>query len=247
MCYHGLGHGVFAYFGYDLSKTVSFCKQMGTAEYEEEQYTQCVGGAIMELMGGGGHDRSAWLVAREKYLADDPLSPCLDSVIPDRARSYCLMYLTPELLVRAGADLANPSPDFFPKAFRFCDAISQDLIRYRHSCFGGFGKEFVPLAGARDIRTVDSYTDEEYTTAGRWCALSPVQDGAQYCIREALQSVFWGGENDPGASFRFCSSAPESLRDSCYDELAQVIKQYLPERSDLCAMLPKENEQTCVS
>ncbi len=51
MCHHGLGHGVFAYYGYDLTKTDAFCKKTGTAAYHNREYVECMGGAIMELMG----------------------------------------------------------------------------------------------------------------------------------------------------------------------------------------------------
>lgn len=58
MCFHGLGHGVLAGYGYELEKTVAFCKKTGTEEYNYREYIECFGGAIMELMGGVGTTRT---------------------------------------------------------------------------------------------------------------------------------------------------------------------------------------------
>lgn len=247
MCYHGLGHGVFAYFGYDLDKTNAFCKRMGTEEYHEQQYTECMGGAIMELMGGGGHDPEQWRAARTKYLTKDPLAPCTNPLIPEEAKGYCYIYLTPRLLELAGAQLAHPDPSSFPRAFSYCDAIPKSSQPQRDSCFGGFGKEFVPLAAARDIRAIDAMTDSDYALAGGWCLLSAAQDGQRACIRQELESVFWGGENDPAASFRFCAVAPEQLRDDCYRRLAQNIRRYLPDekQKEWCGLLAAGFQEAC--
>ena len=247
MCYHGLGHGVFAYFGYDLQKTDGFCKRMGTAQYHDEQYTQCVGGAIMELMGGGGHDHDAWLAARQKYLTSDPLAPCDSALITQAAKGFCYIYITPQLFEAAGAKLARPDPITFPKAFSFCDAIPTSKQSNRDACFGGFGKEFIPLAGDRDIRKVATFSDQAYATAAQWCDLAAPQDGKESCIAQEVESVFWGGENDPAASFRFCSVAPFALQSACYKRIALSIKRYLPEASQQqwCDKLAPEYEDGC--
>ncbi|MBI5457505.1 hypothetical protein HY971_02145 [Candidatus Kaiserbacteria bacterium] len=247
MCYHGLGHGVFAYFRYDIPKTVAFCKQMGTREYKEEQFAQCVGGAIMELTGGGGHDHDLWLLAREKYLSSkNPLSPCETSLIPDRAAYFCLLYITPQLLALAGADAGHPDPATFPKAFSFCGRIPKSRQSSRDACFGGFGKEFIPLAGARDIRAVDRFSDEQYKEAISWCELAAAPDGKRACIDQALGSVFWGGENDARASVRFCSLvSDDTLRTFCYTSLAENISRYTPDRAEVCALLPAEYQTGC--
>ncbi len=247
MCYHGLGHGVFAYFGYDLQKTDAFCKKMGTPAYGDQQYTECVGGAIMELMGGGGHDHELWVVARQKYLTADPLAPCTNPILSVGAKGYCYIYLTPRLLELAGAQLARPDPSTFPKAFSFCDAVPTKDQKLRDSCFGGFGKEFVPLAGSRDIRAVDSFSDQQYSLAAGWCALSGPDDGKRSCVGQALESVFWGGENDLAASFRFCAVAPADLQDACYKKLGNNIQRYLlgAVRERWCSELSVDYRDVC--
>lgn len=250
MCYHGLGHGVFAYFGFSLPETIAFCAKTGTEEYEQQEYTECVGGAVMELMGGGGHDPELWQLARERYLKEEtPLAPCTESFMPADVKPICLIYLTPRLLELAGASLAQPDPALFPKAFAFCDALPSARQHLRDACFGGFGKEFVPLAGARDIRNVDAFSDEEYSVAIGWCALAGAEDGVAACIRDGLASVFWGGENDPAAALRFCGLVPEGFaQDACWKRLGDDIALYVgssERQAELCAAFPEAHRSAC--
>lgn len=251
MCYHGLGHGVFAFYGYNITPTIELCKKTGTEEYRQREYFECVGGAIMELMGGGGHDRELWLASRAKYLRDDkPLSLCLSNVIPEDIRPLCLVYLTPRLWELAGIELGRPDPRFFPKAFSMCDELPTAQQELRDACFGGFGKEFIPLAGARDIRGVDRFSDDAYVRAIEWCASASAADGRAACISEALSSIFWGGENDPEASFRFCALVEQSgMQKACYGSLARNIRSYSvgTVRDTLCARIPEAERRMCQS
>lgn len=248
MCFHGLGHGVFAYFGYDIPKAVAFCKRLGTEAYHDQEYAQCVGGMTMELIDGGGHDHDSWVVANKQYLDPrDPLSPCDRAIIPYEVKNFCYIYLTPNLFVAAGADLAAPAPVTFPKAFGFCSVIADRELR--KTCYGSFGKEFVPLAGARDIRRVDEFSDAEYAQAISWCMLGPDTEARTACIGQGLASVFWGGENNPQAAFRFCSLVQSHDEQwSCYDELGLNIASYTTgdTRTNLCNSLPEEYREKCL-
>ncbi len=248
MCYHGLGHGVFAFFSYDLAQTVDFCKKTGTEEHRDREYIECVGGAIMELMGGGGHDHDAWQRARAKYLDPTrPLAPCMDAVIPAETKSQCFVYLTPRLWELTHIDLGSPDPELFTEAFSYCDALPHAQQKLRDACYGGFGKEFVVIAGERDVRGVDAFSDATYQTAIDWCVSAGAEDGQRACVAEALSSVFWGGENDPEASFRFCGLVEDfSMKDACYARLATAIGGFTrgDVRSALCARLP-EKYATC--
>lgn len=248
MCFHGLGHGVFAYFAYSLPETISFCRKFGTSEYNNQEYTECVGGAIMELVGGGGHDHEQWLLARKKYLITNPLSPCMDGVIPHDAKEICLTYLTPRLFELTGADIGNPSPETFPTAFRFCEAISPREDKLRKQCFGGFGKEFIPLVGSRDIRDISKYSDEQFIQAVEWCLLAPHKEAQEACIGDALESVFWGGENDPDTAFRFCDLvSDDGATVACFKRLSDAIVRYIesPLREHLCGRLPSQLRESC--
>ena len=244
MCFHGLGHGVLAGYGYEIAPTIDFCERTGTDAYGDQEYIECFGGAVMELVGGGGHDRALWEAAREQYLTS-PLALCTSSEIPDELREVCLVYITPEIWSSVGIELARPQEDLFADAFLYCDTLPADAHALRRACYGGFGKEFVPLAGARDIRDINAFTDEEFTRAIRWCGFAGNEDGVAWCVSEALDSIFWGGENDPDAAFRFCGLVNETLgaapTDTCYEQLASNIGFYItdiPLRSALCERIP---------
>lgn len=250
MCFHGLGHGVLAYTLYDFKEAIALCEKTGTAEYGNREYAECVGGQVMEFISGGAHDRDAWARARPNYFNDEnPLAPCDTGLIPDFVKPICYTYLTPHLFEVAGADLGAPTPDDFQKAFTYCNLLPKDDAINRDACYGGFGKEFVVLAGARDIRDIGSLKENEISRVHEWCALSDTALGQGSCTVSALRSLFWGGENKPDASFAFCASAPDTLRNTCYTELATAIgfffeKQPL-QRNLLCARIPETNRTWC--
>lgn len=255
MCFHGLGHGVFAGYGYELERTIDFCKKTGTDEHNQREYTECFGGAIMELMGGGGHDESLWLESRETYL-QDPLDPCLRKEVPDDLREICLIYITPRIWEVAGISLANPDPTHYAHAFESCDRLPKNEENLRNACFAGFGKEFVPLAAQRDIRTVNSYTDTQLDMIIQWCMSAEAEDGQAACTSEALASLFWGGENDPWVGVHFCQLVADTqgssaaVTESCFSRLGGAIGFFIEDQSlkeQLCAELPYDTQDICDS
>lgn len=249
MCFHGFGHGVFTYFARDLKKTVEYCKRAGTPEYHNREYTECVGGAIMEMADPGpgiGGDEVALDLARKKYLTD-PLAPCMSAVIPEEAKSICLTYLTPRIWMNAGINLGNPDPSKFSKAFSFCNAIPESKKYLREICYGGFGKEFLTLAASRDVRHVDTQSKESFQTIGKWCSLAGNTAGENACVGDAVAGLFWGGENNPDGSFRFCSVLAQTASEACFLRLAGEIRSYTSgdRKSALCARLPKDAQIIC--
>ncbi len=250
MCFHGLGHGVLAYNDYNLEKTMKMCEKNGTSEFGFRESSECVGGAIMEMIGGGFHDEVAWKKERPKYISNtNPLSPCSLDIVPKDAKEMCYAYLTPHLFEAAGANLGNPNPITFNKAFNFCDKISSDDISSRRACFGGFGKEFIVLAKDRDIRNMNNFTKEELNKVHKWCALSKLKDGEEFCMNSAVTSLFWGGENNSQVAIDFCSSASNVLQKSCFDVLLGNAHQYLTfekSLSDFCQILPESYKQECL-
>lgn len=249
MCHHGLGHGVFAYYNYDLKKTAEFCKKTGTAAYHNREYMECMGGAIMELMGGGGHDPAAWLASRQTYLnAKDPLAPCSTDVIPRDAKGMCYTYITPHLFEAAGGDLSNPQPRDITAAFTFCDRISKSAPDLRRDCFSGIGKEFPVLALSRDIRSVDMADDAALGQMRELCTLAPHEEAYRDCTRSIVSSLYWGGENDPHTVIRFCDLASGDDRSRCFAGIFKEAKQYSSlqyPRAKLCTLIPLDTQSSC--
>lgn len=247
MCFHGLGHGVLAYFDYDLKKAIEMCEKTGSAEG-----AQCIGGAIMEIIGGGFHDRIAWEKQNKVYLKQgDPLYPCNSDLVPQSAKNFCYTYLTPHLFKVAGANLQDPQPNDYKKAFSYCSQLPLNSSAYI-ACYGGFGKDFVVIAKNRDIRNIDKMNDQELGKVYEWCSLADSKDGERHCLLTALGSLFWGGENDPQTSVRFCELAlDQQFQPVCFRQLIVQASRYLQNNSkkvdSLCTSMPSRYHEECAS
>ncbi|XKT74465.1 MAG: hypothetical protein ACJKTH_03860 [Patescibacteria group bacterium UBA2163] len=243
MCFHGLGHGILAYANYNFEQAIEMCAQTGSEARQNREYVECVGGATMEMF-AGVHDRNAWELEKDNYFKeDDPLAPCNASFMPELVRPICYTYLTPHLFVSAGADLARPQPEDYEKAFTYCDEIPKKNRAEWEACYGGFGKEFLVLAQDRDIRDIGSAPKESLQRIREWCALTDNEAGRMACNASALGSLFWGGENNPDASFTFCAIAEdERERNACYRHLSETIVYFMrntKSAAPLCNRLPE--------
>ena len=250
MCFHGLGHGILAYAGYDLEKAVGLCETTGTEEKNQREYVECVGGTIMEIIGGGFHNPELWEKQSKKYLsAEDPLSPCNRDFMPELVRPQCYVYLTPHLFEAAGASLANPTLESFEIAFPFCEKIPASDRASRATCYGGFGKEFVVLARARDIRDVSLMTNEEMKQVYDWCLLARNDRGITQCVSSAAASLYWGGENNPETVIRFCNVVEDSgYRNACFSDTINAVGFYVKDvnyRRSFCEELPQDMKENC--
>ncbi len=251
MCFHGLGHGVLASVSYDEKKAIALCKKVGTPERFNEEYKQCVSGTIMELTGGGDHDKALWAVERMKYLsATDPLAPCDRSYMPEEVKPMCYVYLTPHFFEMNGGSLFHPGGREFTQAFSYCSSIPAQEIQNRSSCFGGIGKELPTLAMARDIRVIDQIPPEKLALVYSWCALGKTNEATGGCVRQVVESLFWGGENDPKGAALFCAGIPAgAIHDVCTGELFQAATYFLipadKKRDRICGTLQGDDRRSC--
>ncbi|MFZ2522241.1 MAG: hypothetical protein WAX44_00040 [Minisyncoccia bacterium] len=252
MCFHGLGHGILSYEGYDMEKASKICQKTGTAEYGYNESAQCISGTVMEIIGGGFHDRDIWTDQRIKYLdKNKPLSLCQKDFIPENAKSFCYDYLTPFLFEAVGANIGSPTDEDFKKAFKICDSIPLNQAGYRDACFGGFGKEFNGLVQGRDIRmdSVNSISKEKLGKIHDWCMLTDKVDDQKSCIIHAMNSLYWGGENDKMVPINFCTvSRTEELRGLCFSNLNGSVSYYIKDRNyrvDYCSKIPENYKEEC--
>lgn len=252
MCYHGLGHGVFAYTGYNLAKTVELCKKTGTEKYHNREYAECVGGAVMEQISGGSHDESTWAKMRTFNLLGDknPLYPCMSDTISDQEpRNLCLIYMTPYFWELAGRDGFIPSDATMTKSFEYCTLIPASEAQSKDACFGGFGKEFVVLVNEADVRGVEKMTDDQFKQVHHWCTLTSDPDGRDSCIRYVTGSLFWNGTVDRHISMRFCDLSPDnSTKENCYKGIIGNVMQYTSdktERENFCREVPESLKDHC--
>lgn len=248
MCYHGLGHGILAFEGYDFVPTIDLCKKTATKEYENKEYPECVSGAVMEIISGGGHDKDLWAKQRIKYLkADNPLYICSRDFMPEEARGRCYDYLTPYLWETVGADINNPTESDFQESFKLCSQIVEE--NYQNICYQGFGKEFVGLAQSKDIRMVGQMSDERLKKIVGWCNLAEEKNGISQCLSHALSSIFWGGENDYHGSIRFCKVISDSEQsNACFANLIGQVSYYVKDqkiKTAFCKDLPAQFSDQC--
>ncbi|TSC85983.1 MAG: Uncharacterized protein G01um10147_1050 [Microgenomates group bacterium Gr01-1014_7] len=248
MCYHGLGHGILAFEGYDFPKTIELCQKTSTTEHQNSEYPECVSGAVMEIISGGGHDKKLWAKLRPNYLKlDNPFYICSPEFMPNEGRSRCYDYITPFLWEAVGGDINNPNETDFQKSFKLCNQISE--TNYRNICFRGFGKEFVGLAQSKDIRKVDQMDNSRLKKIVNWCSLAEEKEGVRECLDHALNSIFWGGENDYHASIRFCNAVDDpDNKNACFLSLIGQVSYYIKDskyRQSFCNGLPEEFKAEC--
>lgn len=250
MCFHGLGHGVLAFNGYNYEQAVGMCKKTGTNEYQDREYIECVGGMTMEMI-AGVHDRGVWETQIGNYFKkEDPLYPCSADFMPSEVRPICYAHLTPHLFEVAGMDLGAPDPEFFEESFSYCEALPEENIADREACYGGFGKEFVVFAQGRDVRDIGSMQEPELREIRQWCSLANNVDGEIACNGYTLASLFWGGENNPAASLTYCAVAEGEDQDRCYDQLVNDVRTYLNgtgQGTEVCTQLPQQYQSACLS
>lgn len=247
MCFHGFGHGVLAFTDYEFPDAVKLCERVGTDQYNQNEFHQCVGGMVME-MHQGIHDVEVWESKKDKYLdPEDPLKLCQAEYMPDEAKDFCYTYITPYMFDAAGAVNGNPTPDVFEKAFSYCENIPEP--ENREICYSGFGKEFIVLAQNRDIRQMDQTPNENMQKAIDWCGLAHVPEGIEACLLEISNSLYWGGENDYGVSIRYCNLMPSTdMQNKCYTHFFSNANFYERDgqtREAICTDVPAAYTAQC--
>lgn len=251
MCFHGLGHGVLAYVGYDMAKTKEYCNMTGTIEKGNVEAMECMGGAAMEIVGGGGHDREAWEVMRKEYLnPEDPFSLCTSDLMPENAKTYCIMYLTPFYFEATGGGIHNNDDEQIAKAFELCEMLKGEHENLRMACYGSFGKEFPTIANNLDVRRIWNISDEGLRKVDHWCSLAKVEDGIVSCIRHAIGALLWGGENQVSGAVRLCNIIDEEgLQNTCYEETINNLNHFTKKgdnrREDLCEGIGERFKESC--
>lgn len=249
MCFHGLGHGILAVTGYDFEDAVAMCGRIVPGGFSSREPVECVGGALMELISGGDHDKTAWEKQSAIFLSTaDPLAPCNASYVPQQAQGMCYEYITPHLFTVVGSDLTDPTPEAIRDAFALCMGLPAESSN-QGACFRGFGKELVNVVIKNDIRTVDTISNEQARLMYEKCALAPTTFGRQQCMVHLVNSLYWGGENSQDSSVLFCSQvSEESDKSLCFRHFLGAVSFYTSGTSAyaaVCNQIPQEYASLC--
>lgn len=250
MCFHGLGHGVLAFNAYEMERTVDLCSRLGTEAYGNQEAVECFGGAIMEIIGGGGHDPENWRLRRDEYLdPDEPFGFCNSAIVPDEFRAICYIYMVPYAFEAFGANMASPDADAFEYTFALCDAVPTSDEQTRRACFGGVGKEFIGIATGRNFAQGQEPSSDQLQKMYDWCLLAEPNDGRRACIESVVYSLYWGGERPYETSLTYCSLVTDAvLAPACYRALIGTVSVYVADvsyREDLCTDMPEQWRGEC--
>jgi hypothetical protein len=250
MCFHGLGHGVLAYNDYDFPKTIEMCKQFSSEKYNGREGVECFGGGVMEIIGGGGHNKELWEEKRPEYLNPaDPFAFCQEDYLPDEYRTMCYNYMTPYAFEALGADMGYPDPEIYSQTFDFCSKISMSEPQLRDACYGGLGKEFIGIATGRNFVPGVEPNKEQLQLMLDWCYLADEADGKAYCVASTVGSLYWGGEKPYQTALKYCLLINNpSEQSQCVSRLIDNVRTYIDDqayREDFCLALPKEGQIDC--
>lgn len=249
MCFHGLGHGVLAFNGYSMERTIEMCEELGTDQFYDREAVECFGGAVMEIIGGGGHDPEIWSAQREKYLdPEDPFGICQQSFVTDKYRPMCYNYMTPYVYEASGANMGAPGEEAFLEVFRECEKIPSSQALERQSCFGGQGKEFIGLAVGRNFSSTQRPSTSQLQQMQEWCRLASSDDGYVHCSEAVVNSLYWGGENSFTVPLEFCALHPDGAYDGCVDQMIRNVEAFMKDpgyRQIFCDAVPEEFTARC--
>ncbi len=144
-----------------------------------------------------------------------------------------------------------PSDDTIKRAFSLCSQIDLNEGYSRENCYGGFGKEFAVLAKDRDIRKMDQLSEQEINQIYSWCDLADNQRGKKSCIKFAMNSIYWGGENSGHGAISFCNQAKNvDYKQYCFTELIGSVSFYNDSpsyRKEFCTEIPLEMQALCLN
>lgn len=215
MCFHGLGHGILAAVGYTMEKTVDLCKKTATPQYKNRESVECIGGAVMEIVGGGFHDREIWQKQRLVYLdSTKPLELCENNIIPQDAKGICYMYITPYLIEAAGGNIGNPLPE---------DIALVQKIRIEKKDLQNFCRRF---KGEEKNSCLSEgwplFAEQVKTPAGliEFCAWLSDPQSVHSCVYDLFYIVTVQFGLDGDRMRTFCQEVAENYRGLCFATVA---------------------------
>lgn len=191
-CLHGIGHGILAYYDYDLPESLNFCKALG----DEFSQASCYGGAFMENImtaigkGAGGHQTS--------WVSDDPYFPCNKVDQEDnQLQTQCYLMQTSRMLKLEDYD--------FQKVSNLCIKVPQNQI---FTCFQSLGRD---AAG---------YVLRDPLKINEICLKVPDHQ-YEYCIKGAVNVIidFWGS-NISDKPYTLCKIISSEHKIACYQDIS---------------------------
>ena len=222
-CIHGIGHGLMAWFDYELHDALGACNMIGHPFHQDS----CYSGVFMENIVGSivntdwsGEGQSVG--HHTKYLSNDPHYPC--NAVDDRYKGQCYWLQTDRMLHLSG-DAASVGVECTkaPEQFQF-------------SCFFSMG------------RTISGFYLLDPVKSFQVCNTVPNSVDRDTCLEGALSNLFWD-ETQANKGIELCVLSTDTSFDlRCYDALIVRAAEVIPRHfmKQFCEKLPKKYYDQCV-
>ena len=219
-CVHGVGHGLMAWYDYDLPKALKACDLLTHISHKES----CYSGVFMEnIVGSIARSEDGSVSGHHTdYLSDDPHYPC--NVVDDPYKRMCYWLQTDHMLNLFG------DVDAIGVA---CAEADSDL---QFSCFYSMG------------RTISAHLSWHPMRIRGVCVNIAHSSGKEWCLEGALSDLMWDISHADRA-IEFCAlSSGSSFEKICYDRLivrgAEVsLDGAMP---TFCSLLPEQYHDQCI-
>lgn len=223
-CLHGVGHGILAYFDYDLPAGLKECQKLN-GEFAQ---LSCIGGMFMENVltaQGLGADKDGH--ATQWANRTDPHFPCNAIDTDFNVQYQCYQMQTSWMLTMYDYNFD-----------RVRDACLTSPKKFIPVCFKSFGRD----ASGHTLRNPDEII--------KLCAKVP--DNTEYQEQCAIGAVnvivdFWG----PGLKHQaaeLCQKFTEPFKKACYETLAERLTDVFKtpeERRTRCNEFEKDYQHVC--
>ncbi|MYE38523.1 MAG: hypothetical protein F4X82_03350, partial [Candidatus Spechtbacteria bacterium SB0662_bin_43] len=220
-CLHGTGHGLMAWFDYDIHAALEACDLI-----ETNHRSSCRSGVFMENIVGGiatAESTDGDEYHFTKYLNDDPHYPC--NILDDTYKSDCYFLQTDRIQTLLGREAIGAECAKIEKPFQL-------------SCF---------LSMGRTISGSTQQNPEEAFTLCRTTIEDP--ENANICLSGVLADLIWD-ETHTDRAIAFCAlDHYPSFRGKCYHQLMSIAASVIPshKRDTFCKQLPEQYHDTCIS
>lgn len=216
-CVHGVGHGLMAWYDYDLYDALAACDLI-QQEYHQKS---CYSGVFMEnIVGSIGQDE-AGSPHYTKYLSDDPHYPC--NAVADKYKHECYWLQTDQMhRLLSSFDAIGALCAEAPEPFRF-------------ACFHSMGRT---SSGQMQFDPVKSY---------EVCESIVYVPGRNWCAEGALNNLMWDSSQADGAIEFCALSLESSFEEVCYDRLVTQATEVIPRAGmrEFCDKLPEQYQEEC--
>ena len=218
-CLHGTGHGLMAWFDYDIHGALKACDLIESQQHRGS----CHSGVFMENIVGGlassSSEKEGYHIT--KYLNDDPHYPC--NVLDDKYKNLCYFLQTDRMLALLGSQR------------HVGDECAKIPEQFQHNCFFSMG------------RTISGSVLQEPARSFELCGTIQDIKNRNTCLRGVLADLIWD-ETHAERAIAFCKlDHHSSFHVQCYDLLINSAAQVIPQNKmkDFCEKLPKQHHDKC--